>query len=174
MSEPLDWSVRAIDVPEGGLRETRSASAGERATLAEALEVMSCDRLDANYSLRAIGGGAYNLAGKVKAAVTQPCVVTLDPLVQFIEGEFDVEFRPAGKLPATADDEEFEALSAAEIEPLEHGRIDIGRIIFETLSASVDPYPRSAGAELDPEAAEAGGQGDAGPFAALKALKDKN
>jgi len=68
-----------------------------------------------------------------------------------------------------------EALSAAEIEPIEHGLIDAGRIIFETLSASVDPYPRKPGAEFT---AEELGDGAAatktGPFAALKKLKDRS
>ncbi len=54
--------------------------------------------------------------------------------------------RPA-KLPESGE-EEVEALSAAEIEPIEHGRIDVGRIVYETLSAAIDPYPRKAGAEF--------------------------
>ena len=64
-------------------------------------------------------------------------------------------------------------MSAAEFEPIEHGRIDVGRIVYETLSAAVDPYPRKAGAEF--AADEVGGPlvGDYGPFAALKKLKDR-
>jgi len=174
MTEPLSWSVRVIDIPEAGLRETRAAGEAERAVVAEALEVLGCERLDASYTVRAIGRGAYRLHGKVKATVKQSCVVTLEPLEQKVEGDFDVEFRPAGKLPAVTDEEELEALNAAEIEPLEHGLVETGRIIFETLSAAVDPYPRAPGAELEAGGVEAGGQPAAGPFAALKALKDRS
>ncbi len=95
----------------------------------------------------AAGHGRYRLAGKVTAQLTQNCVVTLDPIAQNVEGSFDVQFWPPGKLPESGE-EEVEALNAAEIEPIEHGRIDAGRIVFETLSASVDPYPRKPGAAL--------------------------
>jgi hypothetical protein len=53
---------------------------------------------------------------------------------------------------------------------LEHGLIPVGRIVFESLSASLDPYPRSEGAEFtwqDPKSESA-----ANPFAALSKLKD--
>ena len=117
-----------------------------------------------------MGKGQYRLAGKVAARLTQSCVVTLDPLSQRAEGTFDVEFWPAAELPQGGE-EEVEALSAAEIEPIEHGRIDVGRIVYETLSAAIDPYPRKAGAEFAPDV---GGRpaGESGPFAALKKLKD--
>ena len=52
--------------------------------------------------------------------------------------------------------------------------IDVGRVVFETLSAALDPYPRKNGASLewqDPESAE--GVGASGPFGALKKLKDQ-
>jgi hypothetical protein len=65
-------------------------------------------------------------------------------------------------------------LSAAEIEPIQHGMIDAGRIVFETLSASVDPYPRRAGAQFEgEELGDAAAPGASGPFAALKKLKDR-
>jgi hypothetical protein len=52
--------------------------------------------------------------------------------------------------------------------------IDAGRIVFETLSASVDPYPRRAGAQFEgEELGDAAAPGASGPFAALKKLKDR-
>ncbi len=56
------------------------------------------------------------------------------------------------------------------MEPLEHDRIDIGRIVYEALSAGLDPYPRKEGAGFewtDPKAAEGAGK----PFAVLKKLR---
>jgi len=170
MSEDLDWSYRVTEIPEGGLKTTREATEGERVRLAEALEIMGCRRLTAEFTIRAIGKGHYRLAGKVAADITQACVVTLEPIEQRASGDFDVEFWPAGGLPQSTEDE-IEALSAAEIEPIEHGRIDVGQIVFETLSASIDPYPRKEGAEFDPPADEGGGAA-AGPFAALRKLRE--
>jgi hypothetical protein len=171
MSTLLDWSYRVREIPEAGLRETRSATAAERVSVAAALEVVACEELTAKFDIRAMGKGNYRLAGKVAAMLTQTCVVTLEPIAQTAEGTFDVEFWPAGSITEQGEDE-LEALSAAEIEPIEHELIDAGRIVFETLSASVDPYPRKAGAEFKPEHADpiepAGG-----PFAALRKLKDR-
>jgi uncharacterized metal-binding protein YceD (DUF177 family) len=173
MSEPMTWSYRATEIPEAGLRERRNATPDERVQVAAKLEVVSCEQLVSDFSIRSAGHGRYRLAGKVTAQLTQNCVVTLDPIAQNVEGSFDVQYWPAAKLPESGE-EEVEALNAAEIEPIEHGRIDAGRIIFETLSASVDPYPRKPGAAL-----QAGELGDAapserGPFAALKKLKDRS
>lgn len=170
MSEALNWSYRTAEIPETGLRQTRAATEAERALAAAALDVVSCEQIEAEFTLRAIGKGHHRLAGKVAARLTQSCVVTLDPISQKAEGNFDVEYWPSAELPQGGE-EEVEALSAAEIEPIEHGRIDVGRIVYETLSAAIDPYPRKAGAEFAPDV---GGRpaGESGPFAALKKLKD--
>jgi len=173
MSEALDWSYRVTEIPDGGLREKRDAGDAERARLAEALDVLSCRRLVSEFTIRSIGKGHYRLAGKVSAELTQACVVTIEPVETLAEGVFDVEFWPAGNLPQFAE-EEIEALSAAEVEPIEHGRIDAGRIVFETVSTALDPYPRKAGAEFRPEDAGDTEFSDAGPFAALQKLKDQS
>lgn len=169
-TEALDWSHRVTEIPQGGLRETREANPSERVRLAEALEIISCQRLVTEFTIRAIGRGHYRLAGKLMAEVTQACVVTLEPVAGRAEGEFEVEYRPAGTLP-TGTEEEIEVLSAPEVEPIEHGRIDVGRIVFETLSASIDPYPRKPGAAFEPieEAPKSG----VSPFVVLKKLKDQ-
>ncbi len=172
MSAPLDWSYRTTEIPEAGLRETRSATAAERTAAAAALEVISCEQLTVSFDIRATGQGCYRLSGQLEAQVTQSCVVTLDPVVQTVAGSFDVAFCPPTNMPGQGE-EEMEALSAAEIEPIEHGRIDVGRIAFETLSASLDPYPRKPGAEFaagEPDTASASASG---PFAALQKLKDR-
>jgi uncharacterized metal-binding protein YceD (DUF177 family) len=172
MNAPLDWSYRVREIPEAGLRETRSASAAEQASVAAALEVVSCEELTARFEIRATGKGHYRLTGKVAAKLTQTCVVTLEPIPQTAEGTFDVEFWPAGSVPEQGE-EEVEALGAAEIEPIEHGLIDAGRIVLETLSANVDPYPRKAGAEFQAEAIDDPEASAGGPFAALQKLKDR-
>ncbi|MFA5901312.1 MAG: DUF177 domain-containing protein [Hyphomicrobium sp.] len=171
MIEILDWSYRVSEVPEAGLRVTREATDAERARVAEDLEIEACRRLLCEFSIRAIGKGHYRLAGKVTADVTQACIVTLEPVEQTAEGAFSVEFWPTGAIPGTPEEEQ-EALSAAEIEPIEHGRIDAGRIIFETLATALDPYPRKPGAELGEEHAQPAGSAGLSPFAALKKLRE--
>jgi len=104
--------------------------------------------------------------------VTRTCVVTLEPVAQEIEEGIEVEFWPAGKLPEVGD-AEVEVLAIPDVEPIEHGTIETGRIIFEVLSAALDPYPRKPGARFEWEDQASAGDADAGgPFAGLKGLKD--
>ncbi|MDH4982857.1 YceD family protein [Hyphomicrobium sp. D-2] len=166
----LGWSYRTTQIPDGGLRESRVATEAERAAIAAELGLLACDFLDTRFSIRALGKGHYRLAGDLKARLKQSCVVTLEPLDEDVKAAFDVEYSPAQGLPQSSADE-VEALSAAEIEPIERGEIDAGRIVFETLVANLNPYPRKDGAAFE------GGDADdderpAGPFDILKKLKD--
>jgi uncharacterized metal-binding protein YceD (DUF177 family) len=172
VSAPLPWSYRTTEVPEGGLRERREASAQERSAVAAELGLLSLDSLVADVAIRALGKGSYRLKGTLTAQLTQACVITLEPVAQRVEDSFDVDFWPPGTLPQSSEDE-VEALASAEIEPIEHGRIDAGRIVFETLSAGIDPYPRAPGAAFSEAAAPTSDQGAESPFGALKKLKDR-
>jgi uncharacterized metal-binding protein YceD (DUF177 family) len=173
MSQPLLWSLRATEIPETGLHKTVSATEAERSAVARALGLVSCEAIDADYTVRALGAGRYRLAGTLRARGTQACVATLEPIPQEMAEEFEVQFCPQGALTETGE-EEVEVSSVPDVEPIEHGMIEVGRVVFETLSAALDPYPRKSGATLewqDPESAEE--PGASGPFAALKKLKDQ-
>ena len=51
--------------------------------------------------------------------------------------------------------------------------IDLGSAIADTLALSLDPYPRSAGADAALKEAGVLTEEEASPFAALAALKEK-
>lgn len=169
---PLAWSHDVAEVTGAGFSEERTATAAELQAVAAALDLMACERLSARYRIRAIAGGGYRLSGTLTADVVQACVVTLEPVPAHLEVPFDVEYWPDGEGDeAAAGSEEISALSAAEIEPLENGRVDAGRIVYEQLAAGLDPYPRKAGAEfVEPQSA---GEAAANPFAVLKRLQEK-
>jgi uncharacterized metal-binding protein YceD (DUF177 family) len=171
MTHPLPWTHATTEVGENGLKATRSATQDERAHLVNEFGLLSCDALEAAYSLKATGAGRYRLLGRVTARIAQACVVSLDPIAVHIDEAFDVEFvpdtAPTGDVPAGHDQD---ILSVPDSEPIIAGRIDAGRIVFDTVSAAIDPYPRKAGADFgwtDPKAADA----PANPFAVLKDLK---
>ena len=173
MSGPLSWSHRAAAIPEAGLHQSVAATEAERSAISKELSLISCETIAVDYSIRALGMGRYRLAGTLLARLTQACVATLEPLPQTIEEAFEAEFWPAGSLPETVD-AEVEALSVPDVEPIEHGTIEVGRVVFEIVSAALDPYPRKSGASLewqDPESVE--DSGAAGAFGALKKLKDQ-
>jgi uncharacterized metal-binding protein YceD (DUF177 family) len=167
----LDWTEKTAEIPAGGLGRTRSATGKEAQAVAQALSIRNVAALSVQYRIVSISGAAYRLSGSLTADVEQACVVSLDPVAGKVDATFDVEFWP--DLANEESDEETSVLEGSDVERLDHGTIPVGRIAFETLSASLDPYPRREGAEFtwaDPKAEEAGAPN---PFAALAKLKDK-
>jgi hypothetical protein len=59
-------------------------------------------------------------------------------------------------------------------EPLTGSVLNLGPLIVEHFVLALDPYPRAPGAVLPPEATDSDDQGEASPFAALAALKEKS
>ncbi len=172
MSELTHWNHAVTDIPEHGLTRERAASAEDRDELANALKLIALDSLVTNYRIERLAGGAYRLSGRLKAACKQACVVTLDPVEAVVEDTFDVEFWPehqpdddAGEMPV---------LGGRDVEPLEGGIIDAGRIVYETLAAGLDPYPRKPGAEFDWADKTAERPDKVSPFSVLSKLKDKS
>ena len=140
------------------------ASGAERAALAMRFGLIAIDSLRAALTLRRIrGGAAVKLAGRFIADVTQSCVVTLEPVRQHVEEDFEVVY--AGD----AAHEESAIGPASDIElpePLPDGPLDVGEAVAQQLSLSLDPYPRAPGAELKGQGPAEDGE-TAKPFAAL-------
>ncbi len=172
MDAILDWKHDTRTVPEGGLAVTREATESERATIATALDVVACKRLVARYRIEPLDHGRFRLAGSADITVAQTCVVTLDEIERKYTAALDVELWPAEALAGEDEDDEtvIDPLGA-DHEPIEDGRIDGGRIVYEELVGAIDPYPRSDGASFDWEDRE--GAVRTHPFAALKKLKRK-
>jgi len=174
------WSHTPESIPQGGLETKRAASADELKAIAGVLDLLALEALTVEYRIRNAGGGVYRLTGRLKAQAVQACVVTLEPVHGDIDETFEVEFQPEERTrkPVAAADDEGEDLSAdfeSEIdkEPITGGRMEVGRVVFETLASAIDPYPRKAGAAFDWKAPEADKAGTVSPFAALAKLKNK-
>src|SRR5262249_51804039 len=171
----LVWDHAVQDIPELGLSMERAADKGELEAIARALDLIACAPVTARYTITPNGLGRYRLKGRLYARVEQACVVTLEPVASTIEEPIDVVFWPSEALPAPTSgvvelDEE------ADPEPIREGRIEGGRVVFECLAASIEPFPRSPGAALERNSSsptgEAGGEADS-PFAALASLRPK-
>lgn len=168
MTIELDWTHALSHIPEDGLTLHRNASPQQRAELARDLEVPACSRFEVRYEIRPLSHGRYALTGKLVADVTQSCVVSLEPIESHIEEPIEVEFRPGAQ-----SETDFDALETRDIEPL-GDTIPVGRIAFELLSSSLDPYPRKEGIAFD-AAQEEPDEPDvrSNPFDVLKNLKPK-
>ncbi len=169
MNYPLNWTHPVAELTAPVPACERTATPDERHRCAQALELLDCSHLAASYEIVPIGEGRYRVAGRFQADVVQSCVVTLEPVAAHIEDVFDVEFWPA--VPQERESErEIEVLSGVDPEPIGPAGIDIGRIVYEYLSAALDPYPRKEGAQFQWQepAGEDAGSGAFAPLAALK------
>lgn len=174
MSEqtPLsDWTHATAEIPDRGLTRERAASEAERSEIARALKLISLDKLVAAYRITSIAGGGWRLAGKITADPVQSCIVSLEPVPAHLEETFDVEF--LHEAPASESGGDLSVLQGPDIEPLEGNVIAAGRVVFETLAAGLDPYPRKGGASFEWQDKAASGDNKISPFAVLAKLKDK-
>jgi uncharacterized metal-binding protein YceD (DUF177 family) len=175
MSEPLDWWHGLGEIGENGLACERRASDAECAAFARALDIVAVTGLRAAYEIHPLGRARYRLAGDIEAHVMQSCVVTLEPVAGRIAERFEAEFMPAPELArAERQEEEMEALAAADLEPIVNDRIEVGRVVYEQLAAALDPFPRKEGASLEQsESRPAELAEDTNPFAKLSKLRPR-
>jgi hypothetical protein len=167
------WNHAVHDIPETSLASEHSASAEERQAMAQALELPALRKLTANYTIRPEIEGRYHLTGVIEAEIEQICVVSLEPLTTNLSEPFDVSFWPEDQLPQPEGGEvDIEATDAPE--PIRAGQIDVGRVVFESLAAAIEPYPRKPGAVLKLQSAAPSHPTTAdSPFAVLANVKPR-
>jgi len=141
----------------------------ERQAIAERLGLQSLERLEAHAALSR-DGDSIRACGRIGASLEQRCVVTGEPVAAHIDEPFEIAFLPEPRSGAA--DEEIE-LTSGECDVVFHdgAAIDLGSAIADTLALSLDPYPRSAGAEAALREAGVLTEAEAGPFAELAKLK---
>ena len=145
------------------------ADEAERLKIADRLDLRSLDRLEAHATLER-KGEIVRARGRLKAGLCQSCVVTGDPVDAHVDEAFDIYFLPEPS--AGGSDEEVELVeSDCDVVFHDGSAIDLGSAIADSLALSLDPYPRSAGAEATLKEAGVLTEAEAGPFAALAKLK---
>ena len=147
------------------------AEEAERAALARRFGLVAVERLTAELSLSRAGVEVV-VEGNMSAAVVQACVASGAPLSAAVEAPFTLMFRPQPE--AALADEEIE-LGETDMDVVfyDSASIDVGEAVAETLLLNLDPYPRAPEADAALKAAGVKSEEEAGPFAALAALKDK-
>jgi len=151
---------------------TLTANPEEREALAARFDLVTLGRLEVEAAVRRDGTTVF-AEGRIDADVVQSCVATGQPIPAKVDAPFSLRFVPEAEIDA-ADEVE---LSDADCDTLPYAgsAIDLGEAAAETLLLALDPFPRCADAE---EALRSAGvvdetEAEVGPFAALKALKDK-
>ena len=160
---------------DGGTFVNVEATPDERAALAQAYDLQEVATLTARFNL-VRRGKTIDVTGRVKARITQVCVVTVEPFESHVDEEVDLTYASEAQVA-----EAWERIAKAEASgtnaPVEdppdviaEGRIDLGLLTAETLSLSLDPYPKKPGVAFEaPE--EPAADPEESPFALLARLK---
>lgn len=177
MTDALPYSHPLRVAELAGRKPTRlrlTPDARARAAIAAALKVTALDNLRLEGELRPLGRRDWELAAELRARATQPCIVTLAPVVTEIREH--VLRRYVADLPEPTGDE-VEMPEDDTVEPLP-AVIDAGLVLIEALALALPQYPRAPGAELGaaaftPPGAEPLVEEKLKPFAGLSDLLKK-
>jgi uncharacterized metal-binding protein YceD (DUF177 family) len=168
LSRPLDVAA----LPDAGKTVEFAAGDAERAAVARRLGLLGLADLRVSGRVDVLRRGrSALLTGTLHAAVTQSCVVSLDPVEAVIEEPLRVRLLDAAEAAREAEEPDPDE---DDVEILEDGAIDLGELAVQYLALALDPYPRrpdlaDAGPSAEPETGE---NVVPGPFAVLKKLKD--
>ena len=151
--------------------------------IAEELGLQGLRKLRFKGEISADGKRDWRLTAQLGATVTQPCVVTLEPVTTRIEEP--VERRFVAEIPdfgpsAKKSDEDEEGIEMPEDDNTEllDSHIDPGAVMLEALSLALPLYPRAEDAALEETNFTEPGKDamtdeDTKPFAGLAALRDQ-
>jgi uncharacterized metal-binding protein YceD (DUF177 family) len=172
MSEPEFSRTIRIDALGTAPRDLSiEASAEEREALARRFGLVAIDALSADISLLRTGG-VIRGNGRLEAEVIQSCVASGVPVEARLAEAFAIAFAPPPE--ASGRGEEEIELSEGDCDTIFYSgpEIDVGEAVAETLSLSLDPWPRAPDADESLKAAGVKNEAEVGPFAALAGLKD--
>jgi uncharacterized metal-binding protein YceD (DUF177 family) len=169
MTDRFAHHLRLDQIHDGG-RLDLVADEAERAAIAKRLGLAGLACLDAHVTL-ARNGDVVRAEGRLAAALDQNCVVTGDPVAAHVDEPFALVFMPEPQ--ANRADEEIElGEKDCDVVFYDGAAIDLGTAIADTLALSLDPYPRSAGADAALKEAGVMSEAEASPFAALAKLRN--
>ena len=172
MTEEFSHPVKAGQIKDQKQDYTIKADEAARAALALRFGLPAIAKLEGRFILHHERSGIIAAELSMKAAVTQVCVMSLEPFEARIQEQAQLRFVPEAAMaappPGDGEDEEDitpESLESPDEIPYANDIIDLGAALAEQLGLALDPYPRKPGAAL-PDAAS---DNSAHPFAALAA-----
>jgi len=171
MSDRFAHQLR-LDQIRDGERLDLIADESECSEVARRLGLVSLDRLEAHVAIGRTGD-VVRVEGRLVAALDQSCVVTGDPVAAHVDEPFALLFTPEPK-DGNPDEEIELGEGDCDVVFYEGGAIDLGSAVADSLALSLDPYPRSAGADAALKEAGVLTEEQASPFAVLAGLKTRN
>ncbi len=189
---PLKWVISLGDLPEEGRHGEKIANPDELVLLTKMLDDdpdISVLALRCTYRAKAEKalpsglvagdrGEVYRVSFMLKARLRQVCVVTLEPVETSIEEEFSQLYASPGygseKQKSTLPDPEDPFCEDPPL-ALIGGQAEIGPLVCQYLSMSIDPNPRREGAVFPTEEGreEGAGHSASSPFSVLENYRPK-
>ncbi len=155
-----------------------------RAAIARAYDLDGLVSLTANLILKPYRKAGVRVTGEIHARPRQICGVSLEPFETDLVVDVDRTFEPHSSRPRRQRDInedgeiEFDLDSLDPPDVVTDGVLDLGAVLCEELSLSLDPFPRKSGAQLaareDKTEDQVPAEEKPSPFAALLDLKDKS
>jgi len=167
MSDRFAQQIRLDQIRDGD-RLDLVAGESERSAIAKRLGLAALNRLEAHVALSRTGN-VVRAEGRLVAALQQNCVVTGDPVAAHIDEPFTLLFTPEPR--SNVPDEVELGESDCDVVFHDGATIDVGGALGDTLALSLDPYPRSAGADAALKEAGVLTEEQASPFAVLAKLR---
>jgi hypothetical protein len=148
-------------IPALGCHERIVAEEKECAALAERLGLPKIHSLGGLLKAVPWRGGGLQITGTLKAEVDQVSVISLETFTSALEYTIERYFlSPRAGTPTTEED----------VDTIEHGIVDLGEILAETMALELDPYPRQEG-EAFSDIEEGLETAKVSPFTSLSKLK---
>ena len=150
---PFSRVVRVDAIPREGQTVTIEAAPAEREALASFYDLPAVAALTATLRLEPWGRGGAQVTGAVHGALTQICVVSLEPFPATVDEAVDVRFAPE-TAPESRPQSAKEPLTLSladedEPDPVIDGKIDLGALAAEFFALGLDPYPRKPGVTFE-------------------------
>ncbi len=182
-----EWSHNfdVEDVDNKPVEITVTAPDANFPALCNRLNIHSIEALSADIVLvRNDVNKVIHVSGRINADIHQLCVVTAEPLAQNVSDTFEAWFaEPSNAVSFTKVKRERDAVKDKNEQPILEeyddpeevvdGKIDLGELVTQHLSLSLNPYPKAEGAEHSVQETALDDEDDiyANPFAALKDWK---
>ncbi len=159
----LNLIIEVAALPREGADYAIDANELQRRLIAHRLEIPALSSLRGVFRATPFSGGvAVQL--KLDALAERQCVVSLEPMPETISETVTTHFERAFDETDLRDDDIMR-------EPLDGDMIDLGELLIQHLSLSLDPYPRIPGAKNLADDYRSAATGS--PFAVLKGLSDR-
>jgi len=146
----LNFTIKIADLERQAKQFRLIATEEQCKELAERFDLIAIEALSGEMSVWDEGADSgVHIKGSISAKLTQRCIASLKPVEEAFETDFELMLVD----PAMADRMDDEGVyldpEAPDYDALEGDVVPLGEVLAQTLSISMNPYPRAEGAELE-------------------------